>query len=252
MKVLIVEDEILAANKLEKLISEIDPEIEIFGITDSVKNTAKWLANNTAPDLIFMDIQLGDGICFEVFEIIEVNCPIIVTTAFNEYAQEAFKVNSIDYLLKPINKEEVEAALDKFHSMKAVFDMAESAKRMSGAKKMLESGYKSRFMVKVGAHIVSIPVEDIAYFFSRDKGTFFKTYEGRSYLVDYPLEQVEEMIDPIGFFRINRKYLVAFQSISDIISYSNSRLKVVVPHMDEGDILVSRHRVKEFKNWLDR
>ena len=252
MKVLIVEDEILAATKLEKLVSEIDPEIEVLGITDSVKDTAKWLANNTSPDLIFMDIQLGDGICFEVFEITEVKCPIIVTTAFNEYAQEAFKVNSIDYLLKPINKDEVKSALDKFHSMKAVFDMAESARRMSEVKKMLESGYKMRFMVKIGEHIVSVPVEEIAYFFSRDKGTFFKTNEGRSFLVDYSLEQVEDMSDPIGFFRINRKYLVSFQSISDIITYSNSRLKVVVPHMDEGDILVSRHRVKEFKNWLNR
>jgi DNA-binding LytR/AlgR family response regulator len=252
MKVLIVEDEKLAADKLEKLILEIDPDIEVLGIADSVKDTAKWLANNTSPDLIFMDIQLGDGICFEVFEIIEVKCPIIVTTAFNEYAQEAFKVNSIDYLLKPINKDEVKSALDKFHSMKAVFDMAESARRMSEAKKMLESGYKMRFMVKIGEHIVSVPVEEIAYFFSRDKGTFFKTNEGRSFLVDYSLEQVEDMSDPIGFFRINRKYLVSFQSISDIITYSNSRLKVVVPHMDEGDILVSRHRVKEFKNWLNR
>ncbi len=136
--------------------------------------------------------------------------------------------------------------------MKAVFDMSKSIESMSKAKKMLESGYKSRFMIKVGSHIVSVPVEEIAYFFSRDKATFFKNHEGRSYLVDYALEQVEEMIDPVGFFRINRKYLVSFQSISDIITYSNSRLKVVVPHMDEGDILVSRHRVKEFKNWLNR
>ncbi len=252
MKVLIVEDEILVAKKLKKLISEIDPAIEVVEITDSVKNTAKWLANNPSPDLIFMDIQLGDGICFEVFEIIEVKCPIVVTTAFNEYAQEAFKVNSIDYLLKPVSKEEMKYALDKFHSMKPVFDMTKSAQRMSEAKKMLESGYKSRFMVKIGSHIVSIPAEEIAYFFSRDKGTFFKTYEGRSYLVDYALEQVEEMIDPMRFFRINRKYMVAFQSISDIIAYSNSRLKVIIPHMDEPDILVSRHRVNEFKKWLDR
>ncbi len=252
MKVLIVEDEILAAKKLEKLVLEIDPGFEVVEITDSVKNTAKWLANNPPPNLIFMDIQLGDGICFEVFDIVEVKCPIIVTTAFNEYAQEAFKVNSIDYLLKPVSKEEMKTALDKFHSMKSAFDMTESAQRMSEAKKMLESGYKSRFMVKIGAHIVSIPVEEIDYFFSRDKGTFFKTCEGRTYLVDYALEQVEEMIDPIRFFRINRKYMVAFQSISDIIAYSNSRLKVIIPHMDEPDILVSRHRVREFKKWLDR
>ncbi len=252
MKVLIVEDERLAATKLEKLISAINPGIEVLETTDSVKNTAKFLANNPPPDLIFMDIQLGDGICFEIFEIVEVKCPIIVTTAFNEYAQEAFKVNSIDYLLKPITKEDVKSALDKFHTMKSVFDMSESIERMSKAKKMLESGYKTRFMIKVGSHIVSVPVEEIAYFFSRDKATFFKTQEGRSYLVDYALEQVEEMIDPIVFFRINRKYLVSFQSISDIITYSNSRLKVVVPHMEEADILVSRHRVNEFKKWLDR
>jgi DNA-binding LytR/AlgR family response regulator len=252
MKALIVEDELLAAKKLERILLEIDPNISVVETTDSVKNTAKWLANNEAPDLIFMDIQLGDGVCFEVFEIVDVKCPIIVITAFNEYAQEAFKVNSIDYLLKPVSKEEVASALDKYHTRKAQFDMTESASRMSKAKEMLETGYKSRFMVKIGSHIVSIPVDEIAYFFSRDKATFFKTNEGRSYLTDYSLEQVEEMTDSGVFFRVNRKYLVAFQSISDIITFSNSRFKIMVSHMEEPDILVSRHRVGDFKKWLDR
>ena len=252
MKVLIVEDERLAAKKLKTLLDEIDPGIRVVEITDSVKNTAKWMANNPSPDLIFMDIQLGDGICFEIFEIVEVKCPTIIITAFNEYAQEAFKVNSVDYLLKPVSIEELKSALEKFHSLRAVFDMTESTQRMFKAKQALETGYKSRFMVKVGAHIVSVSIEDIAYFFSREKATFFKTFEGRSYLTDYSLEQVEEMIDPTHFFRVSRKYIIGFKSISDIISYSNSRLKILIPHMEEEDVLVSRHRVHDFKKWLGR
>ena len=252
MRVLLVEDEQLSVTKLKKLLAEIDSEIDVVEITDSVKNTAKWLANNPTPDLIFMDIQLGDGICFEVFDIVEVKCPIIVTTAFNEYAQEAFKVNSIDYLLKPINKDDVIAALQKFQKRNSFFNSRDSANRMSSAKKMLETGYKSRFMIKVGSHIVSTPIEEISFFFSREKATHFKTIEGRSFLVDFSLEQIEEMVDPDKFFRINRKYLLSFKSISDIITYSNSRLKIMISHADEFEILVSRHRVGEFKQWLDR
>ncbi|MDH5398303.1 MAG: LytTR family DNA-binding domain-containing protein [Cyclobacteriaceae bacterium] len=252
MKVLIVEDEKLAGSKLINILSAIDASIEVVSIIDSVKNTAKWLAQNPSPDLIFMDIQLGDGICFEIFDIIEVPCPTILVTAFNEYAQEAFKVNSIDYLLKPVEKEEVESALGKYHLMKPVFDRAIALKRIKKAQKMLESGYKSRFMIKVGAHIVSVPIEEIAYFFSREKATFFKTFEGRSYLIDYSLEQVEEMVDPLLYFRINRKYMVAFKAISDIVTYSSSRLKINIPHMEDHEILISRHRVTSFKDWLDR
>lgn len=249
--VVIVEDEILAAKKLERLLREdIEEDVEVVAILDSVKNAAKHLAQNPAPDVLFLDIQLGDGLSFEIFDIVEVNCPIIFTTAFNEYALEAFKLNSIDYLLKPINAQELVTAWTKLNNMKSIFGSKLRA-QMNSARTALQEGYKERFMVKAGAHIKTISVDEISYIFSQDKATFIQSTDGRSHLIDYTLEQVEELLNPAKFYRINRKYLVSMTSIQDIISYSNSRLQLKLKNCQEQDIIVSRQKVSDFKTWLD-
>ena len=250
--VVIIEDEMLAAKRLQKLLEATNYDFEIKAILDSVKNGAKWLANNESPDLLFMDIQLGDGLSFEIFDIIEVKSPVIFVTAFNEYAIEAFKLNSIAYILKPISEESLTQALDKYADMAKLFNQSRQKQQVIDLRTSLKDGYKKRFMIKVGDHIKSVLSTDIAFFFSRDKATYLKTYDGRSYLLDYSLEQLAEMLDPLQYFRINRKYLVGLNAISDIITYSNSRLAVSLPHQDESDIVVSRERVADFKEWLDR
>lgn len=249
-KVVIVEDEKPAAIHLQKLLEK--QNINVIAQLDSVKNTAKWLANNPAPDLLLMDIQLGDGLSFEVFDIVKVSCPVIFITAFNHYAIEAFKLNSIGYLLKPIDKEELELALEKYTKMHSVFNAENAVVQIEDARAMMQSQYKTRFIVKVGAHLKSIAVADALYFCSQDKATFMKTKNARSYVLDYTLEQVQGLIDPNQFFRISRKYLVYIDAIEDIVSFTNSRLLLQLKLLKEQDAIVSREKVNEFKEWLDR
>ena len=249
-KVVIVEDEKPAARHLENLLAM--QGIEVVAQLDSVKNTAKWLANNPAPELLLMDIQLGDGLSFEVFDIVKVNCPVIFITAFNEYAIEAFKLNSIAYLLKPIQKQDLLEALNKFEQMKHVFSAEKENKKLLEAQKQMQAGYKTRFILKVGAHLKSIPVEEILYFYSQDKATFIKTRDARAYVTDYTVEHIQSLVDPHQFFRIGRKYLVHINSIEDIVAYTNSRLLLKLTHLNERDAIVSREKVSEFKEWLDR
>ena len=251
-KVVIVEDEMLAAKRLQRLLLEAKDDYKILAHLDSVKNAAKWLANNEAPDLLFMDIQLGDGLSFEVFDIVEVRSPVIFVTAFNEYAIEAFKLNSIAYLLKPINADALDGALIKYKEMASFFNKSKMKQQVVDLRKSLKEGYKKRFMIKVGDRIKSLLIEEVAYFFSRDKATYIKTIEGRTFLLDYSLEQLTEMLDPLKFYRINRKYLVGIDAISDILAFSNSRLELRLPHPEEPHVVVSRERVSDFKNWLDR
>ncbi len=248
--VVIVEDEKPAARHLQQLLER--QGLNVIVHLDSVKNTAKWLANNPAPDLMLMDIQLGDGLSFEVFDIVKVGCPVIFITAFNQYAIEAFKLNSIGYLLKPIDEEELSSALQKYNSMHSVFNPEKAAVQMEDARIMMETDYKSRFVIKVGAHLKSIAVEGVLYFYSQDKATFMRTKDARSYVLDYTLEQVQGLIDPNQFFRISRKYMVCIDSIEDIISFTNSRLQLQLKHSKDRDIIVSREKVVDFKAWLDR
>lgn len=254
MKVLIVEDEAMAARRLNNLLEQLEPGIEVLAKLDSVKRVVKWLKENDTPDLIFFDIQLADGISFEVFEKTEVKSPVIFTTAFDEYAIQAFKVNSIDYLLKPIDPKELENALIKFRersipaSPQPAFDMGMIQKAME----MMTRQYKERFVVKIGEHIHTIPTTDTAYFFSQEKATFLQTMEKNRFIIDYTLEQIEQLIDPDKFFRINRKYLVSLEAVKDIVTYSNSRLRLILKHSDDMDAIVSRDKVQAFKKWLDR
>lgn len=252
MKVLIVEDESMAAKRLSSMLLKLEPDAEILDVLDSVKTAVKWLSRNEA-DLLFFDIQLADGLSFEILNQVNIQTPIIFTTAFDEYAIKAFKVNSIDYLLKPIDPEELQNALDKFHqNFKRPEAEQPNMALLEQAMKMLTKQYKERFVVKIGEHIHTISVSDTAYFFSQDKATFLVTKEKKRYIIDYTLEEVEGLIDPQDFFRINRKYLISMRAVKDIVSYSNSRLRIILSQSDEMDAIVSRERVQDFKKWLDR
>lgn len=252
MRVLIVEDESMAARRLSQLLQKSQPDIEILTTLDSVKRAVKWLGENEA-DLLFFDIQLADGLSFEIFEQVEVNAPIIFTTAFDEYAIKAFKLNSIDYLLKPIDPEELDQALLKY---KRQFEKQESPllnmALIEQAMQMMTKKYKERFVVKIGEHIHTLPVTDTAYFFSQEKATYLQTQEKNRFIIDYTLEQVEQLVDPQRFFRINRKYLVSLEAVKGIVTYSNSRLRLILNHSDDMDAIVSRDKVNDFKKWLDR
>lgn len=248
MNILIIEDEKPAAERLKTLAAPLLPNAYFHGHLDSISNAVKWLNQNPAPELIFCDIQLADGHSFEIFEQISVSAPIIFTTAFDQYAIKAFKLNSVDYLLKPIDPKELETAITKFKNQNVSKDI--DLLQLKGLLKA-EKQYKERFMVKVGEKIHSVLTADASFFFSAEKATFLQSYEGRRYIIDYTLEQLESMLDPKRFFRLNRKYMASFESIEGIYSYSNSRLKVKLKACDDNDILISREKVADFKEWLD-
>jgi len=252
VRVLIVEDEPLAAAQLAALLAQLRPNTTIAGVCDTVESAIKWLNNNPHPDLAFFDIQLGDGLSFEIFTTIVINTPVIFTTAYDQYAIQAFKVNSIDYLLKPIDKEELACALLKFDNLKQnnSSQLPEELIR-NLISSVGKKDYKKRFLVKIGTHLRAINTNEILYFYSFQKGTFLKASDGRNYLLDQTLEIIEQLIDPEQFFRINRKYLVTIDSITDVHAYSNSRLKLKVKNQEEDDFLVAREKVKAFKDWLE-
>lgn len=252
MKVLIIEDEKLAADHLRSLVLKYNNSIEILGQLDTVKKSVNWFKNNAHPQLAFFDIQLADGLSFEIFEQTEVNCPVIFTTAFNEYAIKAFKVNSVDYLLKPIDFDELKAAIEKFKRNHENNQTVQYQHLVSNMMEMLTDNYKQRFVIKVGEHIKSIPVTNILYFYSMEKATFMHTADDHNFVIDYSLEQLENLLDPSRFFKINRKYLISLNAIQDIITYSNSRLKIELKHSNEMDAIVAREKVVKFKEWLDR
>ena len=249
MNCLIIEDEKEAAIKLTGLIKKYDQDIEILSILQSVKNAVNWLNTNEAPDLIFMDIQLADGLCFEIFEQSMVKAPVIFTTAYDEFALQAFKVNSIDYLLKPIAQSELNRAIDKYrenHSSREI-----PARVFDSILHSLTKKYKSKFVIKVGEHIKVFSIDEIQCFYSMEKYAFLQNYMGRDYAIAYSLDQVENLVDPARFFRINRKFLVSFPAITDIISYSNSRLRIKLKSNESEELIVSREKVQDFKNWLE-
>lgn len=254
MRVLIIEDEDLAVKKLRKAILALDPDIEIRGVTDSIQSSVNWLRQHPAPDLIFMDIELADGQSFEIFNRIEVTSPIIFVTSYDEFALQAFKVNSVDYLLKPVQREELEASLQKFRKSQLLTASSlpvESLIRELQSKLQPKS-YRTRFLVKHAQKLVSIEVKDIAYFFSEERLVFFKTTDNRRMLVDYLLDDLQEMMDPKHFFRINRSMLISSKSIAKIDDYFGSRLILQLKPALEKEVLVSREKVSGFKVWLGK
>jgi Response regulator of the LytR/AlgR family len=251
MNVIIIEDEKPAARRLARLLSE--QEIEVSTMLHSVDESIEWFQNNPHPDLIFLDIQLSDGLSFEIFDVVEVKSAIIFTTAYDEYALQAFKLNSIDYLLKPIDDEELEIAVKKYRNFKP--ESQKISVDFNDIKKLLvnplEREYKKRFTVRVGQHLKIINADDVECFYSENKGTYAATSDGRNYLLDTTLEQLDEELSPQLFFRVSRKFYVNVNHIGDIISYTNSRLQIKLNRFNEQEIIVSRERVKDFKLWLE-
>jgi DNA-binding LytR/AlgR family response regulator len=248
MKILIVEDENLAAKRLIALVKEQLPEAQIFGNIDTITASVKWLQNNPEPDLIFLDIQLADGISFEIFDKVKVSAPIIFCTAYDHYAIKAFKLNSIDYLLKPIDPDELKQAIFKFEAGKR-----EPVISMDQIKNLLHQAqqtYKSRFLVKQGERIQTIDTQDVSFFLSEDKVTLLQNRQGKRFIIDYTLDEVQNMLNPESFFRISRKYIVSVSAIKEVFSYSNSRLKIHLENCSDNDILVSREKTGHFKSWL--
>lgn len=253
MDVLIIEDEPLAAERLETLMTDINGSARVIDKIDSVKKAVQWIKKNSPPDLILMDIQLADGLSFLIFEQCEVKSPVIFTTAYDEYALKAFKVNSIDYILKPVDKTELANALRKLESLKSSqLSQEVLMQSISQAMSMLTKKYKERFVIKVGEHLKTVDTKNILYFFSQEKTSFCHTGDNRNHILDFTLEQLESLVDPAEFFRVNRKYLVRGESIQDIISYTNSRLRLILKNSQDNDVIVARERVQEFRQWLDR
>ncbi|RZS95841.1 LytR/AlgR family response regulator transcription factor [Cecembia calidifontis] len=249
MKILLIEDEKPAASRLQKLISELLPEAQILSPLDSIQTAVDWFMQHQAPDLIFCDIQLADGLSFEIFEKVKVSSPIIFTTAYDQYAIKAFKLNSIDYLLKPIDPKELETSIQKFKRLqiKPMVDIQQLQELLQPKPKE----YKSRFMVKIGEKILAIQASEASFFVSEERVTFLQTMAGKRFILDYTLDQLEALLDPKQFFRLSRKYIAAIESIAEIHTYSNSRLKIRLKDCSDNDILVSREKVMAMKEWLD-
>lgn len=252
MNILIIEDEQPAAKRLNNLILEHRPQFRILDALDSVEGAVQWLRAHPAPDLMFLDIQLADGLSFDIFNQVQVQSPVIFTTAYDQYTLKAFKLNSVDYLLKPIDPEELARALDKFDQFfgkKMNYDLQTIQQMIQG---MAKPHYKERFLVRVGQQMTYIAVTDIQYFYSENGMAYAKTADNKRHLIDYTLEQLEETLDPASFFRINRKVITHIDAIQKIAPYFNSRLKLEIKPKADFDVIVSRERVGAFKNWLDR
>jgi len=251
MNVIIIEDEKPSARRLGRLLAEMD--VKVSTMLHSVEEAILWFQKNEHPDLIFLDIQLSDGLSFEIFDVIEVKSAIIFTTAYDEYALQAFKLNSIDYLLKPIDDEELEAAVKKYRAFKP--KLQKLALDFDDIKKLLvnpfEREYKKRFTARVGQHLKIINADEVECFYSENKGTYAATSDGRNYLLDTTLENLEGELRPKTFFRVSRKFYINIEHIKDIVSYTNSRLQIKLNRFQEQEIIVSRERVRDFKLWLE-
>ncbi len=259
MKVFIIEDERLGLDRLIKLLQEVDPDITVVGYVETVKSAIWWLENNPAPDIIFMDIELADGQCFEIFNKIEVKSPIIFTTSYDEYALRAFKVNSVDYLLKPVRREDLAQSLNKYRSLKSNFvdrDLVNQniEKLISGLQSFQQpKEYRKRFLVKQGQKLLSVEIDDIAWFSADGKLCFIRTWKNNRFIIDYTLEQLTDMLDPEEFFRVNRSYLVNIRSIASVSHYFNGKLILQLsPAADVNDVIVSREKASDFKHWMGK
>lgn len=246
MKVLIFEDERLNAERLADLIHRCDISAEIVAVLESVKQGVNWLMKNPHPELIFLDIRLTDGLSFELFEKVNVESPVIFVTAYDEYAIRAFKVNSIDYLVKPVDFNELRAAIDKFKKLKIHIP----AEFIQSVLKQVDAKFKSRFLVKIGDQLKHIQTEDIAYFIFEDTMVMAVTKAKSSLPMDYSLDQLEQMLDPKDFFRLNRKIISNISSIAKIHSYFNGRVKIELSPNLKEDVIVSREKTGKFKEWL--
>lgn len=249
MKVLIIEDELPAAKRLNKMLKEIEPDIQILDNIVSVSSGINWFNENESPDLVFSDIQLSDGLSFDIFKSVNITCPVIFITAYDQYAIDAFKVLSIDYLLKPIKKDGLNNAIIKY---KQLTDRTPPI----DIEKLLQSlntaghDYKQRFIVRYGEHIKTINIEEVVYFYTEDKVNFLCTKDGRRYVIDHSLDSLEGMLDPKSFFRINRQYIIGIHAITEMLTYSKSRVLIKLNPEAKHETIVSAERSADFKHWL--
>jgi DNA-binding LytR/AlgR family response regulator len=256
LKAVIIEDEPRAARRLDKLLQEVEPGIEVLAVLESVEEGVAYFAKNPTLDIIFSDIQLADDLSFSIFKQINHPAPVIFTTAYDAYAIDAFKVNGIDYLLKPISADDLRVALNKYRSLVKAPEQPSASMSWEDLAALLtrqssgQTEYKKRFMVRVGTQLKSIPVDEVVVAYSKDKATFLFTKQKRSYPVEISLDALQEQLDPQRFFRINRGFIISLEAQPEISAYSNSRLKLAIPGLEEELIIVARERTKEFKVWL--
>ncbi len=260
LSVVIIEDEALAARRLGKMLADIDPAARVVAVLDSIEASVAWLAANPRPGLILMDIELVDGQSFEIFDRVAVDCPVIFTTAYDEYAIRAFKVNSIDYLLKPVTEKDLRQGLEKLGRLRTVFAEPDHARlQVAALLRELTAGpppgasptaYRDRILVKQGQRLFSITTADVAYFCTREKLNYVRARDGRQYLVDYSLDELEKSLDPRQFFRANRQFIAGFGAVERVSLYFNGKLKVILNPVPEEDVVVSRDKAAEFRQWL--
>ncbi len=254
MNLLLLEDEKAAARRMLQLLKELEPEAKVIAVIETVKETIDWLKNNAAPNLIISDIQLADGVCFDIFNAVQLKTAVIFTTAYDAYMLRAFKVNSIDYLLKPIDKEELQAALAKYHALHfAKYDATLNYKLLEMIQQLpVAANYKSRFLVKQGEKLISITIDEIAYLKADDKIVFLYTTKGNKHIIDESLNELETVLDPQKFFRVNRSYIAPIETIEKIHNHFNGRLKIELRNCDDKEIFVSKQRATDFKKWLNK
>ncbi len=251
MNLLIIEDEKLSAERLRHLVLKIDSNINILAVLSSVEEAKSWFRDNSSPDVMLLDIQLSDGTAFDILQSLDIFPSIIFTTAYDEHALKAFKYNSIEYLLKPIDKTELSNALDKFKSLNHLPLTKNSVYKIENVQKSITGAYKKRFLIKIGEQFQNIDVRKIAYIYYHNGGCTIFTKDGRKLPIDYSLEQLEEILNPMDFFRINRQFLVTAEAIEEIHTYFNSRLLLKLNPEHKDEVIISRDRVSDFKKWMD-
>jgi two-component system LytT family response regulator len=256
MNILIIEDEAIAARRIKKMVNDFDSNNHIVGQVDSVESAVEWFENNPSPDLVLCDIELADGQSFEIFNKTTVESPVIFTTAYDEYAIKAFKVNSVDYLLKPVKEDDLRRSMDKLQQLKTTFNPKqpsiniESLLNELNLQKQSTFNYRDRFLIKQGQRYFIVNVEDIAYFYTKGKAVFLKCWDNKEYIVDYTLDDLEKTMNPKNFFRANRQFLIELKAVDRVHMWFNSKLKVEVkPHSTE-ELIVSREKAGDFKQWL--
>jgi DNA-binding LytR/AlgR family response regulator len=254
MEILIIEDEQLGAEKLMRLLTSIDSSIQVVGNTRSIKSSVEWLLQHRHPDIILMDIELTDGQSFEIFNHVTIKSMVIFTTSYDEYALQAFKVNSVDYLLKPIKREELKNALDKYQQWQQKFTSTSlSIEHLVNELKLQQSKtWRSRFLVKQGQKLVSVEICDIAYFYADGRLSYFVTRDKQKHVLDYTIEELEEMLDPQQFYRANRAFLIHVKSVSQIHNYFNGKLKLELKPAIDKEVMISREKAMEFKEWMGK
>jgi len=249
-RILLIEDELPAANRLSKLIAETAVDFEIVQICDSIDSSIQYLKSNNQPDLIFLDVQLGDGLSFEIFKEVDITCPIIFTTAYDEYVFRAFELNSIDYLMKPIHQDALAKSIEKYR--KIIQANLPDWKILTNLMDQGKNPFKQRFLVNIGSNLLSVPTTDAAYFYSIERSSFLVNKAGKTFSLDFSLDKIEGMLSPKEFFRVNRQYLVSLSAIKRILVLSKSKLKIALEPASTEDVFVSNAKAHEFRLWLDK